>query len=89
MENETCTYENLLTHRSSTGPYLHKCKTRFMFKFVVNVVFCCAYTMSDDVNGCLLTLIRQRLMFISLYLGYVGLISAVSSETEIDAGVYC
>jgi len=59
--------------------------------FVVNVAFCCAYTieMSDNVNGCLLILIRQRLMFISLYLAYVGLISAVSSETETDAGMYC
>jgi len=46
-------------------------KPNFTFTaFVVNAVFCHANTteMSDNINGCLLTLIQQWLMFINLYL---------------------
>jgi len=47
------------------------CKHHFTFTvFIANVVFCYANTtvMSDDVNECLLILIRQQLMFINLHL---------------------
>jgi len=44
----------------------------YVYLFVVSVVFCCGgnntIEMSNNVNGCLLILIRHQLMFINLYL---------------------